>query len=97
MYQEVSRDLRSQYRLDYYSSKTERDGAWRKIDLRVRRHFRFDGWEMTAFAEGLNLTNHENVLWYAWRLTRRESAQAPERIARTGIPGIPSVGVEVRF
>ena len=37
IYQEVSRDLGHQYRLDYYSSRAERDGTWRKIDLRIHQ------------------------------------------------------------
>ena len=36
VYQQVSKDLRHQYMLSYYSSQTQRDGAWRKIRLEVR-------------------------------------------------------------
>ncbi|MCA9751912.1 MAG: TonB-dependent receptor plug domain-containing protein, partial [Gemmatimonadetes bacterium] len=40
---------------------------YHRIDVRLRRWFRFDGWEMSVYADALNLTNHDNVLWYAWR------------------------------
>lgn len=71
--------------------------SYQRFDIQVRRHFRFDGWEMLVYAEGLNLTNHENVLWYSWRLANRDGQREPERITRTGVPGLPSIGVEVRF
>jgi hypothetical protein len=64
----------------------------------VRRHFQFDGWQLSVYAEALNLTNHPNVLWYAWRKYGDEGPLSdPERVTRTGVPGIPSVGMEVRF
>jgi hypothetical protein len=90
-------DLSHPWVLEEGDPNTERLPAYHRIDLRVRRHFRFDGWQLTCYAEGLNLTNHQNVLWYAWRFTDRDGDRVPERITRTGIPGIPSVGVEVRF
>ena len=49
------------------------------------------------YAEGLNLTNHDNVLFYAWSFREQEDGLAPERITRTGVPGVPSVGLEIRF
>jgi hypothetical protein len=52
---------------------------------------------MTVFAEGLNLTNHDNVLWYSWGFEDRGGVRVPEREPRTGIPGVPSLGIEARF
>jgi hypothetical protein len=73
--------------------------AYHRVDVRVRRHFRFAGWEASAWAEALNLTNHDNVLWYAWRLREDDGSERADaqRVTRTGVPGIPSVGLEVRF
>lgn len=90
-------DLSRQWVLEEGSPNGERLPAYHRLDLRARRHFHFDGWALTAYAEGLNLTNHENVLWYAWRFAERDGDRIPERITRTGVPGVPSVGVEVRF
>lgn len=72
---------------------------YHRVDLRVTRRFQFDGWEMSVWGEALNLTNHDNVLWYAWRLHTADGSGAdnPERLTRTGLPGIPSVGLEARF
>jgi hypothetical protein len=72
---------------------------YHRVDLRVRRWFRFDGWEMSIYADALNLTNHDNVLWYAWRFRDDDGTRKsdPERITRTGVPGIPSLGLEVRW
>jgi hypothetical protein len=76
----------------------ERLPAYHRVDVRVRRHFQFDGWQLSVYAEALNLTNHPNVLWYAWRKYGDEGPLSdPERVTRTGVPGIPSVGMEVRF
>jgi hypothetical protein len=52
-----------------------------------------------VWGEALNLTNHDNVLWYAWRLRDPDGTvrEDPERVTRTGLPGIPSLGIEARF
>jgi hypothetical protein len=71
--------------------------AYHRIDLRVLRKFRFDGWNLSVYAEGLNLTNHDNVLWYAWKLHEGESTRRPVRITRTGMPAVPSLGIEIEF
>jgi hypothetical protein len=70
---------------------------YHRLDVRLRRLFHFDDWELTVYAEALNLTNHENVLWYVWGKENREEGEPPQRVTRTGVPGIPSVGMEIRF
>ena len=72
---------------------------YHRVDVRLRRWFRFSGWEMSLYADALNLTNHDNVLWYAWRFRDPDGSRRsdPERITRTGVPGIPSLGLEVRW
>jgi hypothetical protein len=90
-------DFQRQWVMEEGEPNSERLPSYQRFDLQVRRHFRFEGWAMTVYAEGLNLTNHENVLWYSWRLADRDGQRQPERITRTGVPGLPSVGVEVRF
>ncbi len=76
----------------------ERLPDYHRVDLRIRRHFRFDTWRMSVYAEALNLTNHPNVLWYAWRQYDESGRlDGPERLTRKGIPGIPSVGLEISF
>jgi Ca-activated chloride channel family protein len=37
IYQEILEELRSQYRLAYYSSNPQRDGKWRKVEIRAKR------------------------------------------------------------
>jgi hypothetical protein len=93
-----SRDeLTRQWVLEEDLPNSSRLPNYQRVDVRVRRHFQFEGWQMAVYAEGLNLTNHENVLWYAWRLKSENGSREPERLTRTGLPGIPSVGVEFRF
>jgi hypothetical protein len=72
---------------------------YHRVDVRVRRWFRFQGWDMSLYADALNLTNHDNVLWYAWRFRDPDGSRRsdPERITRTGVPGIPSLGLEVHW
>lgn len=76
----------------------ERLPDYHRLDVRLSRHFRFDTWTMSLYAEALNVTNHPNVLWYGWRLYD-DHGPLPEaqRVTRTGIPSVPSVGVELRF
>ena len=71
--------------------------AYHRFDLRLRRHFRFDGWRMSVYAEGLNLTNHDNVMWYSWGFEPTEAGVQPVRSARTGMPALPTLGIEVEF
>jgi hypothetical protein len=70
--------------------------SYHRIDLRIVRRFQFDGWRMSVYAEGLNLTNHDNVLWYTWGGDRTNS-ERPVRITRTGLPAVPSLGLEIEF
>ncbi len=93
------RDAGENWVLDEGGLNAERLPDYHRIDLRLRRRFRFDGWEASLWGEALNLTNHDNVLWYAWRLRDPGGAVRAdaERVRRTGVPGIPSVGFEVRF
>jgi hypothetical protein len=70
--------------------------AYHRIDLRIVRRFQFDGWRLSVYAEGLNLTNHDNVLWYTWG-GDRTGGSGPVRITRTGLPAVPSLGIEIEF
>ncbi len=72
---------------------------YHRVDVRIRHHFRLAGCDATVWGEALNLTNHDNVLWYGWRLLDADGSARDdaERVTRTGVPGIPSVGLEVRF
>ncbi|NNE44134.1 MAG: TonB-dependent receptor [Gemmatimonadetes bacterium] len=90
-------DLSRQWIVEEAMPNSSRLPAYQRLDVRLRRQFHFDGWQMAVYAEGLNLTNHENVLWYAWRFANRNGTREPERITRTGLPGLPSLGVEFRF
>jgi len=83
--------------LDEGKPNAERLPDYQRFDVRIGRRFDFDGWDMTVFAEGLNLTNHDNVLWYSWGFEDRGGVRVRAREPRTGIPGVPSVGVEARF
>jgi len=71
--------------------------AYQRLDVRIRRHFHFEHWRMSVYAEALNLTNHDNVIWYSWGFREGESGRTPYRIARTGLPSIPSLGLEIQF
>jgi hypothetical protein len=52
---------------------------------------------MSVYAEGLNLTNHDNVLWYSWSFEPGAEGVRPTRSMRTGMPILPSLGIEVEF
>lgn len=71
---------------------------YHRLDVRLRRQFRFETWDLSVYAEALNVTNHPNVLWYGWRIyDDRGPLPEAERVTRRGVPGVPSVGLEVRF
>jgi hypothetical protein len=71
--------------------------SYHRLDLRLRRHFEFERWRMSIYAEGLNLTNHDNVMWYSWGFEVGENGTRPVRSARTGLPALPTLGIEVEF
>lgn len=72
--------------------------AYHRMDVRLRRNFSWDSWRMSLYAEALNVTNHPNVLWYGWRIYDDNGPLSEaERVTRKGIPGVPSVGLEIRF
>ena len=83
--------------LDEGAPNARRFPDYHRVDVRIRRHFQFEGWAMSVYAEGLNLTNHDNVVFYSWTFREHGGEKVPERITRTGVPGVPSVGLEVRF
>lgn len=70
---------------------------YHRVDLRLRRNFQFDGWNMGIYAEGLNLTNHENVLWYSWGFEPDPFGVRPVKSERTGMPALPTLGIEINF
>jgi hypothetical protein len=70
---------------------------YHRLDLRIRRHFQFENWKMSIYAEGLNLTNHDNVLWYSWIFEPAPDGVQPVRNMRTGMPRLPTLGIEVEF
>lgn len=89
----------SQWILTEGRPNAQRLPDYHRADVRLRRWFRFEGWDLSVYADALNLTNHDNVLWYAWQFRDADGVRRnnPQRVTRTGMPGIPSLGVEVRW
>jgi hypothetical protein len=83
--------------LDEGIPQRERLPSYHRFDVRLKRQFQFEGWNLAVYAEALNVTNHDNVLWYAWSFREENGTRLPVRIPRHGVPGVPSLGLEASF
>ena len=71
----------------------ERLPASHRVDIRLRRLFQFNTWDMSVYAEALNVTNHPNVLWYGWRIYDGDRPlREAQRVTRTGMSSWTSCG-----
>ena len=65
--------------------------AYQRLDVRLDRLFRFQGWDLSVYAEVLNLYQHRNVYDYSY--TRDYS----RRITTYQFPLLPAIGAKVSF
>ncbi len=70
-------------------------GQYERLDLRVDKAWAFRRWKMTLYAEGLNLTNHNNrrLLTTGFNPTTGQEFAVTER----GLPITPTAGVVFEF
>lgn len=62
-----------------------------QVDLRVEKKWTFDKWNLTAYLDIQNVTNHSNTEFIVYDYRFRESWNVP------GIPFFPSLGLTGRF
>jgi hypothetical protein len=70
-------------------------GPYQRLDLRVDKAWAFPRWKMTLYAEGLNLTNHDNP-----RLVGSTIDPVSGRftaLTERGLPITPTAGVSFEF
>jgi hypothetical protein len=70
-------------------------GPYARLDLRVDKAWAFHRWKMTLYAEGLNLTNHDNprLITFGFNpVTGRFTA-----ITERGLPVTPTAGLSFEF
>jgi hypothetical protein len=65
--------------------------GYQRLDVRLDRLFRFQGWDLSVYAEVLNLYMHRNVWDYSY--TRDYS----RRITSYQFPLLPAIGARVTF
>ena len=72
-----------------------RIGPYERLDVRFDKAWAFKQWKMTLYAEGLNMTNHDNLrlLGSTFDLTTGNSIP----ITAHGLPITPTVGVTFDF
>jgi hypothetical protein len=64
---------------------------YQRLDVRLDRFFRFQGWDLSLYAEVLNVYNHGNIYDYSY--TRDYS----RRITTYQFPLLPAIGAKVSF
>ena len=73
----------------------QRLSQYQRLDVRMDKAWSFSHWKMTLYAEGLNLTNHDNRRLLSTGfdpITRREFA-----ITERGLPITPTAGLVFEF
>lgn len=64
---------------------------YRRLDLRIMRHFRSRGVRWSVFADILNATSADNVYQYRWERSYTQ------RYSVSMLPTLPTLGLEARF
>jgi hypothetical protein len=70
-------------------------GGYERLDLRVDKAWAFARWKMTLYAEGLNLTNHENRRIVG--TTFDPVTGLPIALSERGLPITPTAGLVFEF
>jgi hypothetical protein len=70
-------------------------GPYERLDLRIDKAWAFSRWKMTLYAEGLNLTNHDNprLITFGVNSTNGNLMSITER----GLPVTPTAGLSFEF
>jgi hypothetical protein len=82
---------RSLYSPIYGETNSARLSAFHRLDFRVKKTFVFEGWQMGAFLEILNLYNRKNILTFDYKGDYSEKETVHQ------LPLIPYFGVTVAF
>ena len=78
----------------YGAPNSARLPAFRRLDLAVRRMWQWRGLEMTATLQAINAWARTNVLAYDWN-SFLSSRRGEEAARRSGLPFVPSIGLEI--
>ena len=65
--------------------------GYQRLDVRVDRMFRFQGWDLSVYLEVLNLYNHKNVYDYGY------TKDYSRRLTTYQFPLLPALGAKVSF
>ena len=79
------------YQYEKGSKNSARMPAYNRIDLRLSKDYVYRSWQMTLYAEIVNLLNNKNVGGYSWN--PYEGIDEPSYM----MPFIPFLGVEAKF
>lgn len=70
---------------------------YQRLDTSIARQFRFRGWDMKAYLQIVNVTNHENVFNYFWTDGTTHKQKPGKRTAISMLPILPSFGIDFSF
>jgi hypothetical protein len=70
-------------------------GPHERLDLRIDKAWAFSRWKMTLYAEGLNLTNHDNPRLITFGVNFTNGNLTP--ITERGLPVTPTAGLSFEF
>lgn len=93
------------YQSEYFiegSKNSARLPAYSRLDVSIRKEYRWEKSKMTLYIQALNLLFRKNVLRYEWERYYNQSSYTVsgddfEQGVATSLPIIPSIGVEIEF
>jgi hypothetical protein len=70
-------------------------GPYERLDVRFDKAWAFSRWKMTLYAEGLNMTNHDNPRFLAITIDPTTGKVLP--VLASGLPITPTAGITFEF
>ena len=70
---------------------------YERLDSSIQRRFEFDSWEMKAYLQIINVTNHKNVFNYFWTDGTAHKRKGGKRTEIRMLPVLPSLGIDFNF
>lgn len=70
---------------------------YQRLDTSIARQFKFKSWDMRAYLQIVNLTNHKNVFNYFWTDGTTHKSKPGTRKEISMLPLLPSLGIDFTF
>ena len=84
-----------------FQEKGELNGVrlpdYQRLDTSLARQFVFSGWDMKAYLQIVNASNHKNIFNYFWSDGTAHKRKPGKRKELSMLPLLPSIGIDFSF